>query len=229
MLPIVCVLKSGGWKNRNMHVEYGPDNVRWLRDQVRLHAGYEQSFYCLSDVEVAGVTTLKLQDDLPGWWSKLELFAAFGAAFYLDLDTALVGDIRHMLRPKQYKRLAVLRNLSAKESHRIGSGGMAWETEQLHLYQEFMRNPQKHMAECVTPAKWGDQGFIQHCAKEHGGWDILQDKFPNQICSYKLDLLPQGAAPGPQTRIVCFHGEPRPWQVKHDWLLPPLDGTNKTD
>lgn len=209
---VACVLKSGGWQNRRMYVEYTPDHVRWLRDQFRAQVSAPHRFVCLTDYAViAGVETIRLQDDLPGWWSKLELFRELDDAFYVDIDTVITGDISHMLAHPH--RFSVLRNLSSPAGRRIGSGVMAWRGDYSHLYRRFMRAPESHMAECRTGAKWGDQGFIEHEQLER---DYLQDLFPGQIVSYKLGL--GRGDPGPDHRIVCFHGEPRPWQVRHSWV-----------
>lgn len=214
MRTIACVLKTGVWRNRHMRVEYGPDHVRWLRDQFPRYVGTAYRFVCLSDIPIAGVDVIPLRDDLPGWWSKLELFRELEDAFYVDLDTVIVGDITRMVKHKH--KFTVLRNLSSKQEGRIGSGVMAWRGDYSHLYRTFMADPQRHMAECVTPAKWGDQGFIQQVQREHGGWEYFQDLWPGRIQSFKTDL--RYGDPGKDCRIVCFHGEPRPWASGKSWV-----------
>ena len=214
MKTIVCVLKTGVWRNRHMRVEYGPDHVRWLRDQFPRFVGTAYRFVCMSDIQIPGVDVIPLRDDLPGWWSKLEMFREFDDVFYVDLDTVIVGDITRMVKYRH--RLTVLRNLSSKQPGRIGSGVMAWRGDYSHLYHEFMADPQRHMAECVTPERWGDQGFIQHAQRDRGGWDHFQDLWPGRIKSYKFDL--HRGRPTKDCRIVCFHGDPKPWQVNVDWV-----------
>lgn len=212
MRTIVCVLKSGGWQNRRMYVEYTPAHVRWLRDQMHRWVSVPFRFVCLTDHDrIPGVETVALRDDLPGWWSKMELFREFDDAFYVDLDTVIAGDISHMVEHPH--RFTVLRNLSSRAANRIGSGVMAWRGDYSQLYRQFMADPQGHMAEYTKSAKWGDQGFIEFHQLER---DYLQALFPGQVVSYKVDLN-QGS-PGPDHRIVCFHGEPRPWQVSHPWV-----------
>jgi len=206
MKTVACVLKTGGWRNRHIRVEYGPDNVRWLRDQVVPHLGTAYRFVCLSDVPVAGVDTIQLQDNLPGWWSKIELFREFDDAFYLDLDTAIVGDITRMVKHKH--RFTVLKNLSSREDERIGSGVMAWRGDYSVIYREFMACPERHMAECTTSEKWGDQGFIQSMRLHT---DTFQALWPGRVVSYKLHGK-DGYMPR-NSRIVCYHGLPKPAQA----------------
>jgi len=219
MIPTVaCVLKSGGWRNRSMHVEYLPADVIWLREMVRAHLDRPHRFVCLSDVAVPGVEVIPLQDDLPGWWSKIELFRTFvqTRVLYLDLDTVLVGDITAMARhPLHTPTLTVLRNLSTRAGNRIGSGVMAWSGDYSRIYRRFMEAPVSHMNDCRTSEKWGDQGFIASQVKVR---QYFQDVFPDQVVSFKTDL--RRGAPGPANRVVCFHGEPRPWAVRAAWIPP---------
>ena len=44
--------------------------------------------------------------------------------------------------------------------------------------------------------------------------DLLQDLYPNQIASYKMT----GGILAPYTRIVAFHGVPRPHEVTTGWV-----------
>lgn len=215
MRTVACVLKSGGWRNRHMRVEYLPADVVWLRDMVKAHLEAPFRFVCLSDVEIPGVEVIPLENDLPGWWSKLELFRAFTdePVFYLDLDTVIVGSITAMVdHPHTF---TVLRNLSASNprTDRIGSGLMAWEGDYSHVYRAFMADPSRHMRECMTPKRWGDQGFIAAHVPDRHYW---QDLLPGAVVSYKFDL--RRGAPRTPNRIVCFHGEPRPWQVRAAWI-----------
>lgn len=212
MKNIVCVLKTGGWNNRNMRVEYKPEHVQWLARMVKRHVHIDHRFVCLSDVAVDGVETIPLRDELPGWWSKMCLFREFDQAFYLDLDTVITGNIDHMVSHSH--DFTVLRNFSSTDKSRIGSGLMAWGRDLSGLYNEFMRDPQRHMRECVTSEMWGDQGFIQ--AHYAGHMDRFQDLFPGQVVSFKTDL--HRGDPRRDNRIVCFHGKPKPQDVNKRWV-----------
>lgn len=211
MRNIVCVLKTGGWMNGGHNVEYRPEHVQRLANEVyREMYGEPYQFICMSDVSVPGVQTIPLQDNLPGWWSKIELFRAFEQAFFLDLDTTLCGDLRKLVNYPH--RFTVLRNLTALSSttntKRIGSGVMAWEGDYSKIYRTFMRHPQVHMDDCRTSEKWGDQGFIQSMGFPMDRW---QDLFPGAVRSYKYDsrdgMMPKG------TVVCCYHGQPKPWDA----------------
>ena len=213
MKTIACVLKTGVWRNRHLKITYRPDHVVWLKKMVDRFCSVDHRFICLTDTDIPGVETIPLADDLPGWWSKMELFREFDDCFYLDLDTVLTGDISGMVQHPH--RFSALRNLSSKvTSKKMGSGVMAWSGEYRWIYDRFMDDPPGWMSEFTTSDRWGDQGFI--CEALRGDFDRLQDIFPGAIVSQKFGL--KGHRPTPETKIVCFHGTPKPWEIRAKWI-----------
>lgn len=226
---VVTVLKTGEFYNQNKKVEYSPSQVRWLKKQVEENCKVPHDFLCLTDLpEIEGVKIRPLLGNYPGWWSKMELFNLCHLDLnvtYFDLDTVITGDITHIVEYVP-DRIQVLKNLST-DSHkekfgvspngRIGSGIMKWCGDYRHLRQAFQRNPKQHMETYVTSERWGDQGFIQDYVQ--GGWDYLQDTFPNQMVSYKYYMLRRGLTdPPPGVNIVIFHGKPKPWEIEANWV-----------
>lgn len=199
---IVCVMKSGG--------DYLPEHVATLYRQCLQYVQGDFHFHCMTDVNlgIAGVDEVGLEDNLPGWWSKLELFREFDSAFYMDLDTVLVGDITHMVQPRG--GFWALRDFGSQRGNpRLGSGVMQWGKGFSRVYQAFMEAPALHME---RHQRLGDQNFIERAVDPYGvQW--LQDLWPGQLRSYKWDVVPNGLTP--ETRVVCFHGNPRPWAVAH--------------
>jgi len=210
---IVCVLKTGVWKNRLMNITYSARHVQSLQRMVNNFIGSNHDFVCLTDAKIGGVKTIPLKDNFPGWWSKIELFREFEDCFYIDLDTVIVGDISELINHNH--TFTALRNFSSVENNnRMGSAVMAWKGNYKFIYDAFIENPKKHIAEYTTSIKWGDQGFINN--QLQGKFDRWQDLFPGYIVSQKINMknnvLPNGA------KIVCFHGKPKPWDVKADWI-----------
>lgn len=208
-MTVACVLKTGRWRSS----EYRPEWVRWLQRQVLLNVSVPVRFVCLSDVEIDGVEAIPLTDDLPGWWSKIELFKHdLGRALYLDLDTLIVGSLDELLAyPHQF---TALQALSSAPGRRLNSGVMAWQGARLDLYETFMARREHFIATCNRAENWGDQGFIHHHV---GHWDAWQDLFPGRIVSFKLHLE-QRSLPPEGTSIVCFHGDPKPWECNLQWV-----------
>ncbi len=210
---IACVLKTGVWKNRFINVSYSAKHVQWLQKMVNKFCGTGHDFVCLTDAEIAGVKTIQLKDNLPGWWSKIELFREFEDCFYIDLDTVIVEDISELLNYDH--KFTALRNFSSViNNSRMGSAVMAWKGDYRFIYDVFMKDSQKYIKEYTNSEKWGDQGFIN--GQLQGKFDRWQDLFPGHIVSQKINMrnnvLPKDA------RIVCFHGTPKPWEVKAEWI-----------
>ncbi|MCB1567828.1 MAG: hypothetical protein KDI69_03285 [Xanthomonadales bacterium] len=188
---ILTVLRSGG--------EYRSEHVERLRQQCAEHAPGVQ-FDCLT--EGAG-----LESDWPGWWAKIECFRVPGPVLYMDLDTTVLGSLEPLLQAAEQNDFIALRDFNPNQRE-MGSGLMAWRGDMSHLLREFERDPTEHMARCTTPRYWGDQGFIEPLTKGRAYW---QDVVPGAVVSFKkhcAEGVPRGA------RVVCFHGKPRPWEVK---------------
>jgi hypothetical protein len=202
VLTIACVFKTGG--------EYRADAVRALIAGVRANLTVEHRVVCLTDSEEdLGCGVVPLHHGWPGWWSKIELFRPgalpHGQKFYLDLDTIVVRNIDGLVDGHPF---TLLKNFWADD--RIGSGLMAWSADLSAIYDRFVEDAERHMAEYVTTEKWGDQGFIRFNSPIT--WERWQDRLPGKVVSFKRHCVPISRIPE-DAAIVCFHGAPRPWQL----------------
>lgn len=192
MTTIACVLRSGG--------DFRPEHVQWLAAQV-------PGIVCLSDVPVPGVPTIALRRGWPKWWAKMEAFnpgVIVGDVLLMDLDTVVLE------LPAVPAQTTVADDFYRPEL--MGSGFMFVTAEdRARCWEAFTADPQRHMSECVTRAKWGDQGFLQPLIGTSARWG-------DEVRSYKVHCR-AGVPPG--TKVVCFHGQPRPWNVRAAWV-PPL-------
>ena len=199
----VCVLRRGG--------EYRPEHVRALAQKI-------PKLVCISDVAIPGVQTITMLHDWPGWWCKMELFRPdiYGDLFYLDLDTVVVGDIERLAAAGRTTMLS-----DFYFPGRAASGLMYLSAaDREAVWHEWIKDPAGHMARC---GNLGDQKLIGDCLPNAARW---QDEFPGDVISYKVHVcsrlqssrgqgdgrLPAGA------KLVCFHGQPRPWSIKADWV-----------
>lgn len=233
MNTVVCVLKSGvfkPWTQKDYTVEYGPHHVQWLRDQFTLHASAPHRFVCLTDMHVPGVETRPLRDNLPGWWSKLEIFREFRKAAYVDLDTVLTGDVSENLFNKHTFTMAA----HMTKRHGVNSSAMSWNGDYSFLYDRFMARKDEIMAEYVYSGHWGDQDFIKDTliATRRGPIEKFSHRAPEFVLSYKHDILNRGAPLrfGARKRIklrrgweqephiIAFHGSPKPAEVDALWI-----------
>lgn len=189
MTTRVCVLRSGG--------DFQPWHVQWLAAQV-------PGLVCLSDQAVPGVPTLPLRTNWRGWWAKMEAFDVSliaGDVLLMDLDTVVLE------LPRTPQETTVLPDFYRPEW--MGSGFMfLTEPDRVRCWERFNADPVRHMRECTTRARWGDQGFLRRVIGGAARWG-------DEVRSYKVHCL-EGVPPG--TKVVCFHGRPRPWDVRASWV-----------
>ena len=94
---------------------------------------------------------------------------------------------------------------------------MSWHGDRvIRIYDEFVQNPSKAMRDFAAE---GDQAWINRFKPSV---DYFQDLYPNEVVSYKAHCLNGNAAVVPnKAKVVCFHGKPRPHEVKdvfkHYW------------
>lgn len=205
MLTVVCVMRSGGI--------YDSGWVAKLQRGVARNITIPYKFVCLSDFEVP-CERIALKHNWPGWWSKIELFrpeVIQTPYLYLDLDTVITGSLDELAKcPYDF---AMLRNFNNPSM--VGSGVMWFKKVPTQVYSKFVRQPEayiSHHLRTEDQSYCGDQAFIWDTLGRKV--DLLTDSF-NNIKSYKRHCrkrLP------PDTAIVCFHGHPRPPEVKADWM-----------
>jgi hypothetical protein len=229
---ILCVLKSGvfkPWTQKPYTIEYGPHHVQWLRDQFAAKLSAPHQFICLTDMEIPGVETRPLLDNLPGWWSKMELFRDFTDAAYVDLDTVVLGDAsEHLFCGHKFTMAAHM-----TKRHGVNSSVMAWKGDYHFLYEKFIADKNRFMKEFVVTGRWGDQDFIkENLTAMRGPIDKFSHRYPDFIASYRHDILNRGVPVriGGRRRIrlrsgwerephiVAFHGSPKPYAVDAPWI-----------
>lgn len=206
MLTVLCVCKSGGI--------YDSSWVEKLKNACERNIKRPHIFNCLSDIPVP-CNRIPLEHNWPGWWSKIEMFrngVIDGPTLYLDLDTVITGAIDIYRADCDF---AMLRNFWKPEM--VGSGVMWFSGDNVphHVYDKFLRQPKAYMEHHQRHADGpyiGDQAFIWDSMNR----DVTQinDYIPG-IYSYKMHCarrLPSDAS------IICFHGNPRPTEVKSDWM-----------
>jgi hypothetical protein len=199
MLRVACVLKSGG--------EYDHQHVEWLRRSVRRYLTLPHRFICLTDMDV-GCEKIPLENDWPGWWSKIHLMklpVADGPIIYFDLDTLIIGSLDDVVLGHRFSLLRTF-----WPSGFVNSSVMAWSIDVSSIYDAFATKPERYMNEYRVVGKWGDQDFIaRHLPVER---EYLQVKNPGKFASYKRTL--RGNPPLPDVSVIVFHGKPKPWDTE---------------
>lgn len=185
--------------------EYTPKHVQVLQKQIEKFAPLA-SFECLSDVDVPGVKCHKLEHNWPGWFAKMNMFSPSikGDFLFMDLDTVIVGDLEDVLAVNKLTLLRDFYRDGKKLAEGLG-GALCFfpEAERVQVWNYWIENPQLAMRLA------GHRGDMQIFEKFYrNSADRWQDVLPGQIVSWKVHC--QNGVP-PDARIVCFHGQPRPW------------------
>lgn len=196
----VCVLKSGG--------AYYASYVYALRNALREHVSYwsDSRFICLTDIDLPSINTLPLKDGLPGWWSKIEIFKIMGPVVYIDLDTIIVDSLDPLVEGVKNLHLNQFMMLQAfNRREKWASGIMGWKGNWSWLHEVF--NPK------TMNGYRRDQRYIKRALLARGvNIRAVQDDLSG-VYSYKHHCT--GELP-PDARVICFHGKPRPDDVRHE-------------
>jgi len=223
--------------------DFTPDYAVRLYEGVKAHWTGELDFLCLTDTPInhPGIREFPLEYRFPGTWCKMELFRPEVPAetmLVFDLDTIITGSLEDI---QNTTRHTMLKRLKKRHRHQLASGmmllpkavrGVIWDT--------FSKGPKKwarlHRFGDSGGRPPGEQGFCQQTwerlglgfgpkgpAFDYDRWNRegpsrWQELHPGQIESYKLQVRKRGAL-GRNTRVVVFHGAPRPADI--GWTLPP--------
>ena len=204
---VMVVLKNGG--------DFTFRDVLLIADRIRDHNGVSVQVKCMLDkaekVWELGRVQLRpmVNNRWKGWWSKMNLFAPEledqRPFLYLDLDTAVVGDLDAVLPPKGHEHeFITLEDFYHK--NRLATGMMwipAGSEKVQQIWNEWIKDPRGHMHR-----HRGDQEFIRSVT----GADRFWQEITTTISSYKprsghLKVLPKDIS------VVCFHGKPRIWEA----------------
>jgi hypothetical protein len=198
MLTVACVQVGN-------YLGMGEEYVRRLKSAVEQHLTLPHRFVCLTDQQMEGIECLPAR--YPGWWEKLHIFKPGmfeGRVMFFDLDTFIVGSLDDLA--------AYDGDFCCPHDFFVPQGlgpavilfdpkwaGFIWE-------------------------EWAAEGFPTHMPRGDQGWienrnqgrmrkeiDIMQERFPGQVYSYKAHCT---SGIPPRTRVICFHGKPRPHEAK---------------
>jgi hypothetical protein len=213
-IVIALVLKTGG-------DVYDYKYVNNIVAAIKENIGVPHRIVCLTDDKRKLSTDIdylvRFRHNWPKWWGKIELFTpnlfdADEQVFFFDLDTFIVGDLDEILGYRG--EFCALRDFY--RPHTMGSGLMSWHgTGVYKIYNTFVQHDMKYM----NNIREGDQAFID---QHRPSMDYFQDLFTGKVVSYKVHCLEgQTAAVPTDSRIICFHGKPRPHEIetplKHYW------------
>lgn len=188
MLTVATLLRSGG--------EFQPEHVNRLRKQCK-KAMPPHRFVCLSDVSVP-CERIPLVHDWMRWWGQCELFRPGlfdGPVLYMDLDTTVLRDPGIVAKRREFWALYFPHRGKPAPT----SGIMAWNGDFSVIYEKAKVLDKRFN-------RWVNEGIFPYVKARE-----IQAKFPG-FYSFKRDIV--GKPMPADTRVVYWHGHPRPWDIK---------------
>lgn len=206
--------------------KYTIEHVLTLKAMVERNTTGEIDFYCLTDHDEAfadlfnaGITPLNAHDiGLPGWWMKVVLFDASAwrhlykrhqpRIVFADLDVVITGPIDILWYAHHHT--TAIANFGVNFRHsKYNSSLLSWDAygPARRVHDEFvLYGPDE-----IVRDLHGDQCWF---------WRVLVDDvrvWPEDLAiSYKYEARRTGLQPG--TRVVVFHGDPKPWEVNDPFV-----------
>lgn len=212
----------GQWPERSPAL--GEEYVQRLRRGLERNTTEEYDFMCfldpmkyldetlLPDVEVSPIPSA--WRDMRWNLKKLfmfDIFCGYDWVVGLDLDMVITGKADFLINHRSDK----LCTCRAAYSDDIGGSIVAFDPKQ-DWTQELASHVQEERGELESHTRGSERKLYRLALKR--GWipgvDYWQDLYPGRVLSYKVD----GGPNGKESSIVRFHGQPRPHEVKHDWV-----------
>jgi hypothetical protein len=203
VVTFATALRTGG--------EYMRNHARMLKRQVEAHSTEPCRFVCLSDVEIDGVETVKLQHNWPGWWSCVELWRLDGPVIVFGLDTVIVGSLDKYIEyarqmPSDVFLLpeAPYRQYRGLDGYYI-NGVQIWNGDWSWLVDRFNY-------EVDSKRFRGDENYLLYQLFENDVEIRSINKELGGVVSYSLEYTK-----GSDASIVYFHGQHKPWNKPGLW------------
>ena len=189
--------------------KFGDEYVHRLKNMVERNLTIPHNFVCFTDRPIKGVNwseipdeALKLQRNFPKLWVYSEYSGMFGRTILLDLDMVIIGSLDKMF--SYNGDWCGIRGFRQEKKPKVGGGLVSFDHSKFHHIWENRGQYEKHR---------GKERFVYgEIFKTPDTW---QDLYPNQLASYKWDK----PSFHKNTRIIAFHGKPRPPQVTDKIVL----------
>ncbi len=210
-MKIALVYRTGG--------DYTSQHVTRLVQQIRGPGKLAAPILLLTDSHASLWPDLEVHPLLrphEGWWAKMNLYdtAIEGDLLYMDLDTTVLGDLSDIAA---VGRLAILKAKVRKDRGRPFYPG--YQSALMYLTEDARNAARLEWAaqggwRCIGKYPGGDDRFLETVGHWRARARFFQDLVPGQIQHYKNDIRKQhGGQVPPNTRLVVFCKQPRPWDI----------------
>lgn len=214
------------WPDGNMKL--GLEYVKRLQEGLQRFTTMDYKLICFTDkpveVDLMGICTRDISHVTYLRWNfpKMYMYATEARLdgewiVSIDLDAIIVGNMDEILTINSDYVLTSC--AGAYRPNMIGGSITAWHRKNQAELETLLWHPltQDHQRRELEIRRHGSERW--HYRKtftdgQVGFWEYL---LPGQVASYKRDCQRQGAFPE-HTRIVRFHGDPRPHEVDDTWV-----------
>ena len=209
---------------------YDPSYVNILASMVRRHLSAPHRFVCFTD-DPAGIDPRVETRPIAGMthdlskpergWMKLSILGKEtggleGTALFLDLDIVVLGDLDPFFElPGAFR---IIRDWNLRGGVIGNSSVFRFE---LGKHEDVLRNFLDREAELRKEFR-NEQAYLSAAMQKKG----VLDYWPADWClsfkrhslrAFPASLFLEPKRPGPNTKIVVFHGYPNPHQVLGGW------------
>ena len=212
-MNVILVLRTGG--------DFAFPDVHMISHHIKKQSE-GVNLYCLTNLfekeqVLKPCTVLPIPNSWAGWWSKMNLFSPelekYRPFLFLDLDTAVVGDIRHLMLTEDIEHSFVM----LRDFYRLiqPASGVMWipanSKKVSQIWDAWNQDPLGNMKKYR-----GDQEFIRSVTKPDLYWQDIKKGIYTFKPTQKIwrQELPEDSI------LVCFHGKPRIWDAigKVKWV-----------
>jgi lipopolysaccharide biosynthesis glycosyltransferase len=159
------------------------------------------------------------------WWYKMQMFDTVhhrGPLLYFDLDVVITGNIDWIwnLDQERFWGIRDFRYLWRPNWNGINSSVMFWNTGRM---QWIWQNFQENSIDSTVRRFHGDQDFLNSLIPPSTKRFFAEERFQSwrwQVLDGGIDVKTRtyarpgsGAAIHPNTRVIVFHGQPKPHEV----------------
>jgi len=178
--------------------KYSAEYVQRLQRGIARHMPHKDwEFVCLTDRHMPGILCESLTENLPGWWSKIELFKMGEPLIYFDLDVVITGSLAPLL---DWEGFGIIKDWWLPG---FNSSVMKLTGNEGFVFDEFLP---EDMSRCYM----GDQQWISE--ELSGAKTFPPAWFPSYKAGRHFAEPPKGA-------IACiFHGAPKPSEITDGWV-----------
>jgi len=209
---------------------YGAEYVNILAGMVRRNMSLPYRFVCFTDdargirpdVEIRPLPEMTLDAKLPErGWRKLTMFQKeladlTGRALFLDLDVVILGSLDPFFaQPGAFR---IIKDWNLRDTIIGNSSVFRFE---IGKHPDVLEHYLMH-GEDVRREHRNEQAYLSHAMHEKGILEYWDDRWCRSFKKHSMRPFPLGyflpaKHPGPETKIVIFHGKPNPAEIRGGW------------